>query len=161
MQISWQLINFCVTCNANIYSRFWCVSLNNLKRFFKKSLWGVFKIPLLYLYNKFRSFRPWVPRKDGKNGKKNKLFALKCKKIFFKIVLKKLDRFFKKKISLKSSQKPSQYLCTKFRSCRYLCFRLNVYTDWFTDERTKLRLRFIMHGRLKKILPKCAITCQR
>ena len=45
---------------------FFKIILKNLDRFLKKSLYGLPKIPLLYLYTKFKRCRPRVQSKDAK-----------------------------------------------------------------------------------------------
>ena len=44
-----------------------------------------------------------------------------------------------KKIALRCSQNPLQYLCTEFRSCRSLCLNVSVHTDCFIHGHTQTK----------------------
>ena len=136
---------------------FWCV-LVNLDRLLKKKKKIVLRSPqnhslVSLFYIKFRSCRLWLPCKNEKN-REVKIFALN--QIFLNH--SKKSRLIFKNIVSRSSQKPSRVSLYKFRSFKLLCLNMNVYIIWFTDGHTKFRL---LYGRMKIILPKCAITCQR
>ena len=124
MQISWQLIIFYVTCNPNNYSRFWWVPVNILERFLKKiTLRSSQNLFLVSLILNLGACRPRVPSKDAKNREIKEQFVLKSKKTSLKIILKNLNRFFKKLLQ-DLVKNLLQYLYTKFRSWGFFVERV-------------------------------------